>query len=327
MTLLIMRGAADVLGVRFAWSPVWETMHAVRTFSDPRARPYHQGWHRLVADRAARIDLEPLTAVQPLRGFVPDFLTPPPRTPAPRVREQLAEVRATPVAQVESELRLCRQSPLAPRQARLVDAYLDDPAAARDFLASRLHEAWRELVAPFWIRIKDLLDRDIQERTRQLARHGLRRVLDELHPRISWTSRGLSVRDGGRTALTVGDRGIVLMPSAYVWPAVAAIVDEPWQPTIAYPAQGIAELWNAPTVPPEALGRLIGRTRALVLVGLDQPASTQVVAAQLGLSPAGASGHLMALRDAGLLTATRRGHEVRYSRTALGTSLVQAGKS
>jgi hypothetical protein len=144
VTLLIMRGAADVLGVRFAWSPVWETMHAVRTFSDPRARPYHQGWHRLVADRAARIDLEPLTAVQPLRGFVPDFLTPPPRTPAPRVREQLAEVRATPVAQVESELRLCRQSPLGPRQARLVDAYLDDPAAARDFLASRLHEAWRE---------------------------------------------------------------------------------------------------------------------------------------------------------------------------------------
>jgi DNA-binding transcriptional ArsR family regulator len=117
------------------------------------------------------------------------------------------------------------------------------------------------------------------------------------------------------------------MPSAYVWPAVAAIVDEPWQPTIAYPAQGIAELWNAPTVPPEALGRLIGRTRALVLVGLDQPASTQVVAAQLGLSPAGASGHLMALRDAGLLTPTRRGHEVLYSRTALGTSLVQAGKS
>ena len=327
MTLLMMRGAEDLLGVRFAWSPLWETMHAVRTFNDPRARPYHQGWHQLVADRAARIDLEPLIAVQPLRGFVPDFLTPPPRTSAPRVRDQLAEVRATPAAQVESELRLCRLSPLGQRHARLVDAYLDDPAAARDFLASRLHETWRELVAPFWIRIKDLLDRDIQERTRQLARYGLRRVLDELHPRIRWTSRGLSVRDGGRESITVGDRGLVLMPSAYVWPAVAAIVDEPWQPTIAYPALGIAELWNAPTAPPQALGRLIGRTRALVLASLDQPASTQVVAAQLGLSPAGASGHLMALRDAGLLTTTRRGHVVLYSRTALGTSLARAGNS
>jgi hypothetical protein len=32
------------------------------------------------------------------------------------------------------------------------------------------------------------------------------------------------------------------MPSAYLWPNVAAIVEEPWQPTIVYPADGIAEL-------------------------------------------------------------------------------------
>src|SRR5215472_10291568 len=127
MSLLAIRDAEDLLGVRFAWSPLWETMHAVRSFYDPRARPYHQGWHRLVADRAARIDLEPLAAVQPLRGWVPDFLTPQPRTPAPRVRDQLAEVRATPASQVESELRLCSQSSLGQRHAQLVSAYLDDP--------------------------------------------------------------------------------------------------------------------------------------------------------------------------------------------------------
>ena len=327
MTLLVMRGAEDVLGLRFAWSPLWEAMHAVRSFYDPRARPYHEGWHQLVADRAARIDLEPLVALMPLRGFIPDFLTPPPRTSAPRVRDQIAEVRAVPAAQVESELRLCRQNRLGRRHAQLVDAYLADPAAARDFLAGRLQEVWRELVAPFWIRIRDLLDRDIQERSRQLARYGLRHVLDELHPRVRWTSRGVSVRDGGRAVVSVGERGLVLMPSAYLWPAVAAIVDEPWQPTIAYPALGVAELWNAPTAPPEALGRLIGRTRALILASLDRPASTQVVAAQLGLSPAGASGHLIALRDAGLLTTTRHGHAVLYKRTALGTSLARAGRS
>ena len=312
--------------MRFAWSPLWETMHAVRTFHDERSRHYHQRWHRLVADRAARIDLDPLVAIQPLRGFVPDFLTPPPRTPAPRVRDQLAEVRATPAAQVERELRLCSENRLDERHARIVESYLDDPASARDFLADRLHEVWRELVAPFWIRIRDLLDRDIQERSRQLARYGFRRVLDELHPRVRWTSRGLSVGDGDGAVVDIGDRGLVLMPSAYVWPAVAAVVDEPWQPTIAYPARGVAELWSAPTAPPEALARLIGRTRALVLASLDQPACTQGVAAQLELSPAGASGHLLALRDAGLLSAPRHGHEVRYKRTALGTSLTRAGR-
>ena len=312
--------------MRFAWSPLWETMHAARSFYDPRARPYHQGWHQLVADRVARVDLGPLAALMPLRGYSPDFLTPPPRTSAPRVRDQLAEVRATPAAQVESELRQCSQNRNNDRDSRIIESYLRDPAGARDLLADRQHEVWRELVAPFWIRIRDLLERDIQERSRQLARHGLRYVLDELHPRIRWTSRGLSVQDNGRAVVTVGDRGLVLMPSAYVWPAVAAIVDEPWQPTIAYPAQGIAELWRAPTAPPQALARLIGRTRSLVLASLDQPASTQVVAAQLGLSPAGASGHLIALRDAGLLTATRHGHEVRYRRTALGTSLARANR-
>lgn len=327
MTQLVMRGAEDILGVRFAWSPLWETMHAVRSFYDPRARPYHQGWHQLVADRATRIDTEPLAALMPLRGYTPDFLTPPPRSSAPRVRDQLAEIRATPAAQVESELLQSRQNRNDERRSQIIESYLRDPARARDFLADRLHEVWRELVAPFWIRIRDLLDSDIQERSRQLARHGLRRVLDDLHPRIRWTSRGLSVRDGGRATVTVGDRGLVLMPSAYIWPAVAAIADEPWQPTIAYPARGVAELWSAPTAPPEALARLIGRTRALVLASLDRPASTQVVAAQLGLSPAGASGHLVALRDAGLLTAARHGHEVRYRRTVLGSSLVRAGTS
>jgi DNA-binding transcriptional ArsR family regulator len=324
MTLISVAGVDELLAVRFAWSPLWESMHAVRTFCDPKARTYHEPWHRLVAGRVAQLDLEALIAVQPPHGFVPDFLTPPPRTSDPRVRDQLAEVRATPPTQVARELRLCRPTVKDTRHGQLIDSFLRDPAAARDFLADRLHDVWRELVAPFWIRIRALLDRDIQERSRGIARHGLRHVLDDLHPRIRWTSRGLSIRDGGRATIRLGDRGLVLMPGAYVWPSVAAIIDEPWQPTIAYPARGIAELWHAPPPPPDALGRLIGRTRALVLASLDQPASTHVVAALLGLSAAGASGHLLALRDAGLLSTTRRGHEVLYARTALGTTLLRA---
>jgi hypothetical protein len=46
----------------------------------------------------------------------------------------------------------------------MIDGFLADPAAARDLLASRLHEAWVELVAPFWVRIRTLLDRDIEQR-------------------------------------------------------------------------------------------------------------------------------------------------------------------
>jgi DNA-binding transcriptional ArsR family regulator len=249
-------------------------------------------------------------------------LTPPPQTARPRLRDQLAEIRATPPAQVAHELELCRETVEDERYRRTIDAFLADPAAARDLLATRLHEAWVELVAPFWVRIRTLLDRDIEQRSRTLARHGLRRVLDELHPQIRWTKRGLWCADRTGRTVEVDERGLVLMPSAYMWPKVAAVVDEPWLPTIVYPARGVAELWRSPSAPPDGLARLLGRTRALVLASLDRPLSTTALAALIELSPAGASRHLVALRDAGIVSSNRQGHEVRYRRTELGSALL-----
>jgi DNA-binding transcriptional ArsR family regulator len=209
------------------------------------------------------------------------------------------------------------------RYRALIDGYLAQPERARDFLADRLQEAWTVLVASFWVRIRALLERDVEHRSRTLARHGLRRVLPELHPQIRWTRRGLSCADrSGRTVL-LDDRGLVLMPSVFHGPKVAAIVDEPWQPTIAYPARGTGELWRTPAGSPAALARLLGRTRALVLASLDEPFATTTLATLLELSPAGVSRHLLALRDAGLVSTTRHGHEVRYGRTALGSALLR----
>ena len=323
MTLFALRTPDDLLSVRFACSPLWETQSAVRTFADERGRSRHELWHRLVRERAARLDLAPLLAVQPLRGFTPDFITPPPRTPRPRLRDQLAEIRATPPAQVALELERCRESVTNDRYRSLIDGYLAEPKRARDLLADRLQEAWTELVAPFWVRISAVLERDVEYRSRTLARHGWRRVLEELHPRIRWTKRGLSCVDrSGRTVL-LDERGLVLMPTAFHGPKVAAIVDEPWLPTIAYPARGTGELWRTPAGSPAALGRLLGRTRALVLTSLDEPLSTTTLAALIEVSPAGVSRHLLALRDAGLVSTARHGHEVRYSRTSLGSALLR----
>jgi DNA-binding transcriptional ArsR family regulator len=327
VTVFAIRAREDLLAVRFACSPIWETSAAVRTFVDERTRTYHEPWHRLVRERAAGLDLAPLLAVQPLRGFIPDFLTPPPATARPRLRDQLALIRATPPEQVAHELRRCRSTVEDDdERRRVLDGLLADPAAARDLLAARLHEAWQVLVAPFWARIRTLLDRDIDQRSRTLARHGLRRALDELHPQLRWTPRGLSCSDRSRRTVELDERGLVLMPSAYGWPGVVAIADEPWLPTIVYPARGIDDLWRSPAAPPDALARLLGRTRAFVLAGLDAPLSTTGLAALLELSPAGASRHLLALRDAGLVAADRHGHEVRYSRTKLGSALLGANR-
>ncbi len=201
---------------------------------------------------------------------------------------------------------------------------LADPEAARDLLASQMQAAWERLVAPFWPRIQAVLDADVAQRSRQLTDHGLRPMLEEIDARITWGAGTVAVNDGVDLLVQLRGRGLVLMPSAYIWPAVAAIVDEPWQPTIVYPARGIADLWQQAAPPPDALVRLLGRTRALLLARLDRPASTGTLAALHGLSPSGTSRHLIAMRDAGLITGTRHGHEIRYARTRLGTDLSRA---
>ena len=321
--MFVIRDPDELLAVRFACSPVWETLAAVRTFIDDAARSYHEPWLALVRARTRELDLAPLFAVEPLHGYVPDFLTPPPREPWPRLRDQLAEIARTPAERVRHELEYCRREVRDEDQRRAIDGLLADPRAALELLVARVHEAWGALVAPFWPRIRTLLAGDVQARSRMLAERGLRAALDEIDPRVRWTGRGVSVRCTDRTTVGIDERGLVLMPSAFMWPHVGAVVDEPWQPTIIYPARGVAELWQAPTAASEALARLLGRTRALVLSSLEQPQSTTALAALLELSPAGASRHLLALRDAGLIAGTRHAHEVRYVRTALGTALLR----
>ena len=315
----------DLGTIRFAYSPAWETMHAARMFINPRGRPYHRSWHAAVPAEAASMNLAPLLAVNPVRGNVPDFLTPPPDVPAPRFADQLARIRVTPPGQVAEELARCRAALTGKAAAEVVDAMLADPAGARDLLADQLQVVWDRLVAPFWPQIQDVLDADLAYRSRQLVDAGLRPVLEALDARITWGEDGtVTVSNGIDQLVELRGRGLVLMPSAYIWPTVVAVTDEPWQPTLVYPARGIGRLWQRTGAPPDALARLLGRTRAQRLAGLDRAASTSALAALHGLSPGGTSRHLIALRDAGLITGTRQGHEILYARTRLGTDLARA---
>ena len=314
----------DLGSIRFARSPAWETMHAVRLLIDPRGRAYHEAWHA-AARRAASGALAPLFAVSPLRGWVPDFLSPPPVVPAPTLADQLAQVRATPVEQVTRDLARCGAS-VTGKARETVAAMLPDPAAARDALAGLIERAWHELVAPFWPDIEALLDADVAYRSRKLADQGLRPMMEGIDPRISWREDGVHLADKCPDIVDLRGRGLVLMPSAFSWPLVIGISAEPWQPTIAYPARGIVGLWDKPPPAPQALVTLLGKTRATLLASLDRPACTTALAQRHGMSPSGVSRHVIALRDAGLITGARHGHEVRYARTRLGADLIRTAR-
>jgi DNA-binding transcriptional ArsR family regulator len=141
---------------------------------------------------------------------------------------------------------------------------------------------------------------------------------------VDWAGHTLTLREyvDVADAQRPDGRGMLLMPSVFVWPDVVSGFARPWQPTLIYPARGMGRAHTAPLPrPPEALARLLGRQRAALLADLTAPASTTDLAHRHCLAASTVSAHLSVLREAGLLVSRRQGHRVLYGRTALGDAL------
>jgi len=325
MPLELRLDTSDVLGLRFARSPLWETMEALRTLLEPQRQAYHLSWLRAVDRGAVAAAVDVLRPLVPRPGQQPDFLIPIPTGPTTTADDDLGAVAATPLDMVEHELRQAAHAPRASAAVRAgVAALLADPAASLARIVDAQRTCWVHLVRPFWSEIDDLLAADIAHRAAVLAEAGLAEVLDNLSPQVTWADGVLhltSTHHGSATDLR--GRGLVVMPSVFGWPTAVAVTDPPWQPTIVYPARGVGTLWPpGPRHDPGALGDLLGASRAALLAGLDDEASTSLLARRLGLGLPTTSVHLRVLRTAGLVASRRDGREVRHRRTALGTALL-----
>ena len=122
-------------------------------------------------------------------------------------------------------------------------------------------------------------------------------------------------------------RGISLIPCVFVWPKVDVLVEPGYQPTLAYPPRGAANLWTASS-PREsngtALGAALGDSRASVLKCLlPAPTTTMELSQQLRLAPAAVSAHLSRLKVAGLVEPHRSGRKVYYRLSSAGESLLE----
>jgi DNA-binding transcriptional ArsR family regulator len=189
-------------------------------------------------------------------------------------------------------------------------------------LVDTLEAYWHVALEPDWPRIQAFLQADVEHRARRLAEGGPQAVLGTLADGVRWRDGTVDIAMALEDRIELGGRGLLLMPSAFLWSRPMAAADDPWQPTVIYPARGIATLWaEGPGVTPEGLAGALGRTRAALLMDLEAPRSTTELARRHGLSPGGASQHLSALRGAGLVAGRRDGRSVLYMRTALGDGL------
>lgn len=314
---------ADLAAARYTISPLHELIGSLWHVYVSPGSPAHRRWAGQVRAHPA-IDHELLAGLVSPRWWVPDFVAPPPATARPDIAVQLAQVRAAdPDKVITDVLAAYGPAPLPPCLNRLAG----DPAGLRDRAADALEQYWRLAMAPYWPRVRVLLEADLLHRGQQIARGGPAAAFDALHRRVRWRESVLAVDiiTEWHRQVPVAGRGLRLVPSLFTpWPQLPIDIDDP--PVLTYPGRGTAVLWDqARPAPPAVTRALLGQPRACLLALLGEPASTTELASRLGVTPSAVSQHLQVLAAAGLVTRTRAGRAVLYQRTETGARLTDRG--
>jgi DNA-binding transcriptional ArsR family regulator len=325
--LTIKLSPEDLSRVRFAFSPLWETVASFRVLLDPGRHALHLPWVERTRGKLGELDLAPLYALVRPDGYIPDFLAPPPTTPLPAFEEEMARLSETPATTVVREVEYLKASGdgVGADRERLLGAYLIEPKVSLERLAESLLRYHEVAVAPYWPRLRVLLEGDVLKRARALAFGGPEALFDDLHPTVRYRDGLLEVEKPFQVeGVTPSGRGILLVPCAFAWPRLYAIIEAPWQPSLVYAPRGAAGLWiSSPSHVEGALVAALGFGRASVLKGLAIPRTTTELARQLGLSPGTASEHLSRLKRAGLVDPQRSGRSVFYRLSREGEQLLK----
>lgn len=357
----------DLARTRLAVSPLWEVVASIRLLKSPRSQTFHRRWAETTTERINRSGVELgllFDLIDPRVWYLADFLTPPPRTPVPDLATDLSALRRVPTDQVRADLDVLAyawKNPIGsldevtlPRRRRnastrsggstsgsagiggrasgmptaaIADLYVD-PLGGVERLAEQVEAYWELAIAPHWGRIRALLEGDLLYRGRKLSQAGHAGLFDDLADAVRWRNGALQIKHRRfKGVRQLAGEGLLMTPSAFVWPTVYSSTIPPWQPTLTYPARGVATLWSEPVRTTSAgVAAVLGRSRAEVLIQLDTPRSTTEVAARIGLTAGGVSQHLGALRAGGLVTPHRVGRVVLYARTSAAEALLEAAE-
>jgi DNA-binding transcriptional ArsR family regulator len=321
--ITIPLGTEDLSRIRFAFSPVWETVASVRVVAKG-GHGVHRPWLRRVAPVLTGPDLDLLRALVPPTDYIPDFITPAPPRRSTGFESGLDAIAQTPLPVVEAELRQLADG----WPSRTLDELIADPEAGVVRIVDALRSYWHRVLEPDWPRIRALHTEDLAYRLEELAAGGVHRLFRTLHPSVGFTGDLVQIdRPYTCHGEPMPGHGLLLVPCVFAWPAALSINAAPHAPTLTYPPRGIGRLWEfRPDTSGSPLADLVGKTRAAIVGLLDLPMSTTQLACQLNLTAPTLSVHLGILRAAGVVNARRDGRAVLYARTPLGDQLLDSGR-
>jgi Helix-turn-helix domain len=309
--------SADVLAAsRFVTSPLIETVNALGVLATRNPQPWERDWlERHGKAFLDRIKADPFSAAlaQSMQSgrWLPVDLSVPPRPGDVTFEQELAAVRTVPPSVAKFDL---SQS----AGGRLPDALdVSDPAGS---FADLLQWTWDHAVRAEWPRRKRKYEADIVSRTTVLSQRGWAAAVGGIAHDVRWLGNGqlqITVKD--HRPLDLGHGELVFIPSSLRGGRVAW--EYPARFAVIYPAAGMLAGRAAPAAP-ESLRRLLGPTRAEILLLIGQPITTTQLAAVTGLALGTIGGHLRVLADAGLAERRRSGAHVLYHRTPIGQQLL-----
>ncbi|MBQ1012360.1 winged helix-turn-helix transcriptional regulator [Micromonospora sp. M51] len=320
--MLVGLAARDLAMTRFAVSPLWEAVASVRVVKRPQQFPEHLAWYERVRPRLTGVDWRLFAdLVRMPTPVIPAFLCPPPAMSQPTLDVELATLVATSAEAVRAGV----EALPGPRSSRLAALHAD-PATELPRLATAIRGYADAVIAPYWPRMRALLEREVLLGAQRMATDGVHGLLNHLNQFVRLEAETLTVEHVTLAgSVRLDGRGLLLVPSVFIGARVWSNFDSPGQPVLRFPARAVGTLWERdPTPHGRGLARVLGRTRAALLHELAVPTSTLELAGRCGLATGTVSQHLGALREAGLVGAHRVGRFVLYARTTAAEVLIAA---
>ncbi|MBP1302867.1 DUF5937 family protein [Curtobacterium sp. 1310] len=308
---------SDVSAVRFGISPLSELGLGLRAFRAPERYPLQRPWLERIAGVLPVLDGPVLAGLVDERRWVADFVNPRPESPLGSFDDELRALGRISPSRLRTDLERVH--------ATVPDVFVGRHEDVVDRLVRALATTWELCFAPYWPRMRRVLQADVTHRGRIAAHEGVGAVLGGLSESVRFDGRHVDVRLSSPIARDrpVQGEGLTLVPSVFVVRASTPI-DDDMPPTVMYPARGQGAMWSTASHPDAGAVRdLLGGTRAALLDALGEPASSTDLAMRFGVSTSAVNQHLRVMERGGLLNRTRYGRAVLYYRSAVGDALVR----